>query len=290
MSYFVNLPVSWVVRNPAWLDWFLDAGVAPELGMDSVALGLPLAWHGNAARRLHEAGLTAAVHLPFLGLRPGSPRAGEREKAWDAQRKAADLAGLYGARHMIGHHGFMAREDGLNESPSEPDPAWVNRMSALWRELPERSGAPLFLENSHEHGPHIVLALIKAIGSEQVGICFDVGHWHAFAQGHVRKDLSAWISAFAPYLRHLHLHDNDGTGDQHLGLGQGRIPFARLLDLLSAHTLKPGITFEPHTAEDFLATAAWFAANPGPAAILEWREPRKTALKPPGKHPSSPLP
>ncbi len=54
----------------------------------------------------------------------------------------------------------------------------------------------------------------------------------------------------APYLRHMHLHDNDGVADKHLGLGVGSIPWSELFAGLELLDLAPTFTLEPHTKED----------------------------------------
>lgn len=41
-----------------------------------------------------------------------------------------------------------------------------------------------------------------------------------------------WLEVTAPYLKHLHLHNNDGTGDFHGELTDGAIDIGRLLDAI----------------------------------------------------------
>jgi sugar phosphate isomerase/epimerase len=116
---------------------------------------------------------------------------------------------------------------------------------------------------------------MEVLETPDIGICFDIGHWHCFSaiRGE-RQDLDQWIDAFAPRLRHLHLHDNDGSYDAHLGLGQGTIPFDELLRALKARSLFPSTTFEPHTAKALAGTCHWFARRPEAAAQIGWTPPR----------------
>ena len=61
-----------------------------------------------------------------------------------------------------------------------------------------------------------------------LGACFDTGHAHAV--GNV-------LESFDQLSRHVvtaHLHDNDGSGDQHLMPGQGTIPWDALMKKLAA--------------------------------------------------------
>jgi sugar phosphate isomerase/epimerase len=71
-----------------------------------------------------------------------------------------------------------------------------------------------------ENGPGAgeLVRLIEATDAERLGICFDTGHlavirtrWPAHAQSEYDFVLGA-----RKYLKALHLHDNDGAGDQHM--------------------------------------------------------------------------
>lgn len=58
-------------------------------------------------------------------------------------------------------------------------------------------------------------------GIEGIGITIDFGHAHTVGR----------VDAFLPCLRHashVHIHDNHGISDEHLALGNGTIPWARV--------------------------------------------------------------
>ncbi len=60
--------------------------------------------------------------------------------------------------------------------------------------------------------------LFQEYGPDYVGMCFDSGH------AHIGQDQLDQVAALADRIIALHLHDNDGAGDQH------RIPFTGTLD------------------------------------------------------------
>lgn len=281
MSFFVNLPISWIAQDVNWIDWFIKEGVNPELGLDSAAFEKPLDWHRHLAGYIRQNKLQCSVHLPFMGLSPGDANKPLAARTADILTHAADLAKIYDARHMVGHPNFWADMHGTKSDRNLPDPAWIERSVKVWRELPKRANAPLYLENIMDPSPLALPTLLAAIDMPETGICFDVGHWHSFSNGSINKDLPRWLKAFAPYLRHLHLHDNDGSNDDHLGLGKGTIPYDILLDCLSRHSLSPTMTFEPHSAGAFMQTIAWFDAHPDAARQLAWVKPQLSGTKPP---------
>lgn len=278
MPCFINLPLRWVYDRDAWTEWFIDGRIAPEFGLDAVSITLDDAWHAALAARFRNAGLCCAVHLPFMGVNPASQDATVAEESRSVLRRSAELAKLYGARHMIGHPYYTAADQ-----KGEVDTGWLDRSRAAWLCLPEISGVPLFLENTYETSPRGLAALAAAVqeGASRgpgIGICFDLGHWHAFAGKHAARELDSWIDAFHPYPLHLHLHDNDGSSDQHLGLGCGGVPFEALFGKLVARGKSVTATLEPHDVPAFVAGIRWMEGHPDIAAWLGWETPRVDML------------
>ncbi|MBF0480918.1 MAG: sugar phosphate isomerase/epimerase [Desulfovibrionaceae bacterium] len=262
--FFVNLALRALHREPSRLDSFADKRLNPELGMDPLMLdSLPPAWHRETAGRIADAGLACSVHLPFFDLQPGSVDPLVLAAARTRLRQAVDTAAIYQPRHLIAHAAY----DRFLYIHSYQD--WRDRAArsfalALegWPEHP-----PLFLENTHETNPVHVAGLADALaelspGPVRTGICFDLGHWFSFGQGCVKKHLAEWFDVFAPHLGHLHLHDNDGAFDQHLGLGRGGIPWEAVFGELARRSLTPTVTFEPHTPEDIEHTLEFAAEHP----------------------------
>ncbi len=279
---FINLPLSWVERDESWIDLFIKRGLAPELGLDKTALELPDSWHRGIAARLDQAGLARAAHLPFFTPPPGDADPAGREKARAALRDAARLSALYGARHMVGHPSFDLSAYG-HELANRPDYAlngqypalvgqWIERSLETWRLVLEECPARLFLENTHDLTPLPLARLLENLPG-RAGVCFDLGHWHSFALGSRRDGLADWIAALGPRIGHVHLHDNSGLGDEHLGLGLGGIPLEKALGLLKQSGVKPSATLEPHTLADFEASVDWLRGHPAEAEYLGFSAP-----------------
>ena len=80
------------------------------------------------------------------------------------------------------------------------------------------------------------------MGAPNLEVCLDVGHLLAFGGG----DFPRWLETLAPVSGQLHLHDNDGRGDDHLALGAGQVPLAEVLGHFAARGRRPLVTLEPH--------------------------------------------
>lgn len=256
---YVNLPLASIAQGAPYLDLFLEEGLSAELGIDAFALNeLSPRWHAETARRLAASGMRVAAHLPFMELRPGTSDPGLLAATRDLLARGMDLAEQYGAAHMVGHVCFIPDQDGTRAED------WLRITAETWNGLlGTRPGAPLLcLENTWETDYQPLLDLVSRLPEGRAGLCLDLGHWHCYAGGVVRRDLTDWVGALGQRLKHLHLHDNDGSGDQHLGLGRGAIPFAELFAALAAHGLTPSMTLEPHTREDYEQSARFMAGHP----------------------------
>ncbi len=105
-----------------------------------------------------------------------------------------------------------------------PEKVWALQKSALGEigKYAADRGVRVFLENMGGlkevlcRFPEEILGMID--GVENTGFTLDVGHAHTV--GKVREFLDVLPSA-----NHIHVHDNHGTADQHLALGDGTIPW-----------------------------------------------------------------
>ena len=75
----------------------------------------------------------------------------------------------------------------------------------------------IHLENMLEHDPAILLDVVAGIGHPAVDVCLDIGH----VQANARVPVLRWIEVLGNNIGYVHLHDNHGAEDEHLGLGCG---------------------------------------------------------------------
>jgi sugar phosphate isomerase/epimerase len=117
------------------------------------------------------------------------------------------------------------------------------------------------LENIFEVRTETLVALLDSIDSQLLGHCFDIGHWHLFAEA----SLAEWFGALGPRLVHLHLHDNFGKHDEHLPVGEGGIDFASLFSLIATLPQRPTMTLEAHSQEALLRSMNGIGPHLSPA-------------------------
>jgi len=197
----------------------------------------------EAARSIENMGIEAlSLHAPFAShINIASHDAGERERAVRELIVACEAAHALGARYLVLHPG--PEETGR---PSHGD--WyerahhaagcLNRIADRCQEL----RLSLILENML---PHLmfghtsdILFLLGAIRATNVGTCLDTGH--AYLSG----DLRTVVHKLSGHLRMLHLNDNNGSWDDHLPPGQGKVDWKALFRQLRHYRFQGSLILE----------------------------------------------
>ena len=169
------------------------------------------------------------LHAPFNELFPCAIDPKARTLASERYWQAIRLAEKYGAEKVIIHGGY---------NPRIYYPQWYVEQSILfWNDFLQETNMLIVLENVLEETPDMLLDIVKGVGDPRLRLCLDVGHVNAYSQIPVMD----WLKAWAPYLSHFHLHNNDGSCDSHCALNQGTIPMQELL--LATQELCPEATF-----------------------------------------------
>lgn len=167
-----------------------------------------------------------AMHAPFGDLCPGSFDPMVRDVARFRLEQAYVIADSLEVDHLVMHHGYVPYTSARS--------GWVTRSAAFWRAFcAEKSPTMQFhLENLLELEPSIIADIISAIDLPNVTINLDIGHAHCNSHTPVLP----WIEALGDRIGYVHLHDNHGETDEHLGFGHGTIPLVEVCHALNACT------------------------------------------------------
>ena len=207
---------------------------------------------GDAGRRLNmigRAGLRVrTVHFPQEEMMDFW-RAGETGERLERQLlEAVRALGGWDIPHLVVH---TTRRD-LTPEPNETG----LRRFARAAEAGERYGVDIALENTRYLRYNRYL--FERIASPRLGFCFDCGHAQCFTPGEDPLGL------FGDRLRTTHLHDNDGSRDEHRLIGEGSVDLRRVFlrlrqldaedyNLESRYAPRPGE--RPWTLEEYLERA-----------------------------------
>ncbi len=194
----------------------------------------------ETADRLADAGLSVTFHAPFLDLRPGAIDPRIREVTVDRLRRVFELLPLFRPRSIVCHPSFDEKYYVSGEKQ------WLANSLETWNCLIEYikgTETIIAMENVYEQGPRQLRPLLDALDSSRVRFCFDTGHANAFGSA----PHGEWLEMLGDRLGEIHIHDNDGTADQHLPVGEGNFPFRELMALVRQKNLKPILTIESHS-------------------------------------------
>ena len=122
---------------------------------------------------------------------------------------------------------------------------WVEANAAFYRKLcREYSDMNIYVENMFDYAPYMLRKLAEEMSDvENFGVCYDVAH------GHVHDiSMGEWIQELGPYIRHMHINDNDGRVDLHQPVGSGTINWDSFFELIENVDAKAGILIEVNGA------------------------------------------
>jgi len=123
------------------------------------------------------------------------------------------------------------------------DKQWTNarNVAAIQRLLPiaERVGVGLMVENAEGDSGDVLAPVLDTLPT--VGLHLDIGHANI---GTRKSNTASLLERYGSRLRHVHLSDNKGRGDDHLAIGAGTISWKTELRALKATGYDGTITLE----------------------------------------------
>lgn len=97
---------------------------------------------------------------------------------------------------------------------------WLESNERVFREACGKyPGITVLVENMFDWTSDPLVRLAKRMGDiSNFGICLDYAH--AFLS---KENVNDWCQKLSPYIKHVHINDNDGIRDLHLPVGAGKI-------------------------------------------------------------------
>jgi len=184
-----------------------------------------------------------SIHAPFMDLSPAAVDSKVRDATISRFNQILEIAEILRPLVVVGHSGYEKWKYSLSID------LWLRKSLEFWKPLAERAkslGCKIAIENIFEDEPTNLRILMEAMSSENFGVCFDTGHCNLFST----VSLDRWLDDLGQYIVELHLHDNDGSADQHSTIGDGTFNFDRLFSRFNDRACI--YTIEAHTPERVL--------------------------------------
>lgn len=225
------------------LDFIIAERINVEIFFSAESLdALSMNHLAEVAGRMHAVGVEATIHAPFIDLNPGSFEPKLREATLYRFHQVLDAAAIVRPKVMVFHPGYDRWRYGDHRE------RWLRESIEVWLPVVRRAeeiNTIVAVENIFDEEPSTFVDLFRELASPHFRHCFDVGHWNLFA----KVGMEEWFSALGRYIAEVHLHDNTGTRDDHLPVGEGAIDFLLLFDLLERHAPEAVHTLEAHTPD-----------------------------------------
>lgn len=209
------------------------------------------------------------LHSAFIDLFPGAQEPQMVEFARTRHRQSLEVAATIGCDMMVVHSAFPLH-DPMPHQLADLAKRLEEYFGTLAREA-QPYGITIVVENIQDTRPEPLVALAAAIAQSNLGLSLDVGHAHLFSP----LALDRWVWATQPYLKHCHLHDNDGIHDRHWPLGDGNMTYRGFFEAVSAMPQPPRVTVEVPSltgAWDSVRTVVdqgWYAPPEHPVVATE---------------------
>ena len=172
--------------------------------------------------------LDFVVHAPWAGINIATPSPVLRRTILKRLEKSLVYADQLGCRLWLFHPGSRT---GL--SPIYPGKDWQQNLNSVRTllKIARREGVKIAIENTPEPFPSLMKSVddfhrfYEDLGDE-IGLVLDVAH------ANLNNQIQDFLKQFSKKIVHIHVSDNDGANDLHLGIGYGSIDWENVAKLV----------------------------------------------------------
>ncbi|MCM1044304.1 MAG: sugar phosphate isomerase/epimerase [Candidatus Gastranaerophilales bacterium] len=200
--------------------------------------------HDRSKDTLHGAFLDMVIHSADSQIRRISDY---------RMRQSMDIAKALGIRGVVFHTNLIAN---FRDKPYQENWLKQNRdyFLALATDYPD---IEIFMENMFDLSPTMFAAFGEATKDcPTVHLCLDIAHAHLSD-----VPVAEWIRQSYPYVRHLHVNDNDGISDLHLAVGQGSLDWEEFNRMARQYQLTSSLLVETSSVEGQAESLRFLEAN-----------------------------
>ena len=158
-----------------------------------------------------------------------------REKNWGSQKEFERLAGLELVRNRIAMASELGSDVIIMHAPHNSTPALFRRSLDDLLPFAREHSVRIAIENGDLED---TAAVLSEYDPDYLGLCYDSGH------GNESGDGLEYLEALKDRLISVHLHDNDGTADQHNPLFSGTIDWSALARVMAASSYTKCVSME----------------------------------------------
>ncbi len=246
-NYFVRITYELLKTN---YKRFLELDISPEVYIDGISLS------GITEKEKEELGVildnfgSHTIHAPFFDISTGGNDNEVRDLSFKKLSNVIEIGKKWSSKLVVIHYNY----DRLYYGKSFDK--WIDRSEDFFKRLTDIPDHPLIaIENIDDPSPDVALELDRRVGSNRIIHCFDYGHHNVFGKISSTK----WLKRIdAGKHIHFHFHDNDGSCDDHLPMGDGEIDWKKAKGDIIGLKSSFSVTLEPHSERDLIRSLNYY--------------------------------
>lgn len=176
------------------------------------------------------------MHGAFLDICVHSADALIRKISQDRVLQSMEIAKRMGLKGVVFHTGLIGslRTSGYLKG-------WKENNVRFFAEIAEKyPKQDIYMENMFDETPDMLAELPEALRNvKNFGVCLDYAH-----SAITDCPCETWVRTLAPYIRHIHINDNDLRDDLHRSVGSGSIDWKVFDDLIHQYKIDSTVLVE----------------------------------------------
>lgn len=182
--------------------------------------------------KLKELPIGYTIHPPAWDINLTSENKAIREASFFEYKKAIEFAGMIQASHVVIHPGFCFSPVFDKRLAKQRAEDYIHQLCEFAKPL----NVKLAIENVGYNGSSIFtqdefISFLENI-HDTAGYLLDIGHANLN-----RWDIPQIMKQTKDRLIALHVHDNNGTGDDHLPIGEGTVPWQEIFKTIHEQSI-----------------------------------------------------
>lgn len=174
------------------------------------------------------------------------------EKNWASSQEYQRLAGIELVENRIEMTAYLSADVTIMHVPADPDSISVRKSLDALESFARERNVRIAIENGNFGA---IRKLLSEYDPEYVGLCYDAGH------GNMIPDGLAHLESLKDRLISVHLHDNDGTDDQHKLMFSGTVDWERLARIMAESAYTKCVSMEVTMARTGIEDEGVFLAE-----------------------------
>jgi len=158
-----------------------------------------------------------------------------REKDWASPQEYQRLAGVELVMNRIEMTAYLSGDVIIMHVPGDPDSVPIRKSLDALESFAREHNVRIAIENGRFEA---IGKLLSEYDPEYLGLCYDCGH------GNMIPDGLDHLESLKDRLISVHLHDNDGNGDQHNLMFSGTVDWERLARIMAESSYKKCVSME----------------------------------------------